>query len=187
MGLVKQPNPSQRSPFSLEDYLADYGVGGTTLGGGGSTLNHELGSLLFPESVTQQEYNLPGHNYAGPGTRVRARIINGDKPVNTLDAASLVHDVEYLSGLYTDADSNMVTNLAASKSGFTVPTYLALKTKDMIGYTPEANLRDYKLAKDLVLSKGLLDGYPDIIFNPEIELTANVQLQSQGAKVGEAP
>lgn len=123
---------------------------------------------LFPESITQQEYNLPFHNYAGPGTRTKARIIDGDKPVNTLDAAALVHDVEYMSGLYDRADTNILNNLAQNAPSTFMPTLLAMKIKNMAGYKPKSNVKDYHAAMKMVLDKGLLNDYPSVTFDPEL-------------------
>ena len=41
------------------------------------------------------ERHLPGHNYTGTGTRVIERKARGDQPVNRVDAASRLHDMEY--------------------------------------------------------------------------------------------
>lgn len=40
------------------------------------------------------ERHLPGLNYCGPGTNVTRRLLEGVKPVNDLDAACLMHDLE---------------------------------------------------------------------------------------------
>ena len=41
------------------------------------------------------ENHLPGYNFCGPGTQVKARLERGDFGVNELDNACRVHDVEY--------------------------------------------------------------------------------------------
>jgi len=41
------------------------------------------------------EYHLPGYNFCGPGTELEERLARGDRPINELDAACLVHDVAY--------------------------------------------------------------------------------------------
>ena len=43
----------------------------------------------------QGEYHLPGHNFTGPGTKLRYRLERGDQPVNKVDALSLHHDMRY--------------------------------------------------------------------------------------------
>jgi hypothetical protein len=40
------------------------------------------------------ERHLPGYNFAGPGTNVERRLREGVEPMNELDAACLVHDLE---------------------------------------------------------------------------------------------
>jgi len=58
------------------------------------------------------EYHLPFHNYAGPGTNLEKRINQGDVPVTPLDAAALVHDMEYLrDDDRSHADQHMIHNL----------------------------------------------------------------------------
>lgn len=41
-----------------------------------------------------QEMHLPGYNYAGPGTNVARRLRNRVRPMNELDKACLVHDLD---------------------------------------------------------------------------------------------
>jgi hypothetical protein len=39
--------------------------------------------------------HLPGYNYAGPGTKLKSRLLKGDKPINKLDAVAQKHDMAY--------------------------------------------------------------------------------------------
>lgn len=41
-----------------------------------------------------EEKHLPGYNFCGPGTNVNRRLKNGVKPMNSLDAACLRHDLD---------------------------------------------------------------------------------------------
>ena len=41
------------------------------------------------------EMHLPGHNFTGPGTRLKERLIRGDQPKNKLDEAAMLHDMAY--------------------------------------------------------------------------------------------
>ena len=43
----------------------------------------------------QGEWHLPGHNFTGPGTKLKYRLERGDEPVNKVDALSLHHDMRY--------------------------------------------------------------------------------------------
>ena len=43
----------------------------------------------------QGEYHLPGHNFTGPGTKLKYRLERGDQPVNKVDALALSHDMRY--------------------------------------------------------------------------------------------
>ena len=56
--------------------------------------------------------HLPGHNFAGPGTDVEKQLREGKYPVNYLDWASLLHDIDYGSHKSTkDADSEFIERL----------------------------------------------------------------------------
>lgn len=55
---------------------------------GGGLLNSAINNLPF-------ELHLPGYNYCGPGTRLRERLIRGDRGVNKLDDACMQHDIAY--------------------------------------------------------------------------------------------
>ena len=41
------------------------------------------------------ELHLPGHSYTGPGTKLKERLLRGDKPINKLDQAAQFHDMAY--------------------------------------------------------------------------------------------
>lgn len=43
----------------------------------------------------QGEWHLPGHNFTGPGTKLKYRLERGDEPINKVDALSLHHDMRY--------------------------------------------------------------------------------------------
>ena len=73
---------------------------------GGSLLNKAINNLPF-------EIHLPGHNFTGPGTKLKKRL-NPDltpkkwnKPFNRVDKAAYHHDVCYLKNDDT-ATSNAV-------------------------------------------------------------------------------
>ena len=46
------------------------------------------------------ELHLPGHKFTGPGTKLKERLLKGDKPRNRLDQASKEHDMAY--ALFSD-------------------------------------------------------------------------------------
>lgn len=43
----------------------------------------------------QGEWHLPGHNFTGPGTKLKYRLEQGQEPINKVDALSLHHDLRY--------------------------------------------------------------------------------------------
>lgn len=55
---------------------------------GGGLLNSVINNLPF-------ELHLPGYNYCGPGTKLRKRLLRGDKGINKLDEACMRHDIAY--------------------------------------------------------------------------------------------
>jgi hypothetical protein len=52
-----------------------------------------LNSLL--NSGKLPELHLPGHNFTGPGTKLRERLLRGDVPVKDLDKSARFHDMIY--------------------------------------------------------------------------------------------
>ena len=55
----------------------------------GGNLNSLLNSGKLPE------LHLPGHNFTGPGTKLKERLLRGDAPVKELDKAAQFHDMTY--------------------------------------------------------------------------------------------
>ena len=55
----------------------------------GGNLNSLLNSGKLPE------LHLPGHNYTGPGTKLKERLLRGDAPVKELDKLAQFHDMSY--------------------------------------------------------------------------------------------
>lgn len=55
---------------------------------GGGLVNSIINNLPF-------ELHLPGYNYCGPGTKLRERLLRGDKGINKLDEACKYHDIAY--------------------------------------------------------------------------------------------
>lgn len=88
------------------------------------------------------------------------RITKQDKPINSLDQAALVHDIEYMRPNVNQfaADNKMWTN-AIKANIFNLPTAnisrLGLLLKDLVGYRPNSSLHDYQLLKQLAVDNGL--------------------------------
>lgn len=55
---------------------------------GRGLVNNLINSLPF-------ELHLPGYNYCGPGTRLKKRLLRGDRGINQLDEACMKHDIAY--------------------------------------------------------------------------------------------
>lgn len=108
------------------------------------------------------QLHLPLHNYAGPNTHIKHNIKSGLMPVNDLDAAALIHDLDYINPKVSqfEADNNMWKNLLR-KSFFNMPvanfTRLALLAKDLFGYNPPKDYNAYLSFRQLAVKKGLID------------------------------
>ena len=110
----------------------------------------------------QNEYHVPGFNYMGPGTKIATRVMNKVRPTNAFDAASLIHDVEYLKENQFEADNNMYLNINR-QSLLNIPVSNYIRTsflvKDIIGYKIEKNEKLYLLLRKRIEEYKLLDGY----------------------------
>lgn len=69
---------------------------------GGGLVNNLINHLPF-------ELHLPGYNYCGPGTKLRERLIRGDKGINELDEACKQHDIAYSN--YSDLSNRHIADL----------------------------------------------------------------------------
>lgn len=110
---------------------------------------------------------MPFHNYMGPGTHVLQRISDGVLPINTLDAAALIHDVEYLKFGQTSADDNYVLNVMKQNKLY-VPIAPAIRAafyiKDIFGYNTHLEPAKYLAARKLIKQGDLLKDYKKMGF-----------------------
>ncbi len=89
--------------------------------------------------------------------------MRGDKPINTLDAAALIHDIEYTSDMSQQrADRNMENNLAAYNDKLSAGLALIFFVKNLIGYDVRVNNKIALYMKYKSLS--LLINYPKMRF-----------------------
>lgn len=72
----------------------------------------------------QIEWHLPGYQFCGPGTHVCKRLKRGDRGINELDYACMIHDIEY----YKYAGSNKGIRKADNR--------LRKKVREMKGLLP---------------------------------------------------
>lgn len=123
---------------------------------------HIKGVELYSQWHTHKntkEYHIPYHNYAGPGTHVIDRLLYNKKPVNYLDEAALIHDIDYMNPYITkdQADANMANNLAKTGAiASALATRLVLKLFNGFG-NKEGNYSDYKLAKSIATNKKFIN------------------------------
>ena len=79
---------------------------------GSGLVNDLLNSGILPE------LHLLGHNYTGPGTQLKQRLLRGDKPINKLDAATREHDMEY--AIFKDTKDRHVFDKKLQKAAFEI-------------------------------------------------------------------
>lgn len=74
-------------------------------------------------------------------------------PINTLDKASMIHDIEYLKKDQFKADNNMWLNIVR-ENPLLLPVAnfarLGLLAKDLVGYKPITDEDEYLQLKNLV-------------------------------------
>lgn len=107
----------------------------------------------YAKEENGNQYHIPYHNYAGPGTHTISNLLNGLEPVDYIDKAALVHDIEYLrEGNKLAADYNMFKNLNRQR-----PDLLLINTAIFLGlvastpfYNPQKNHRVYQAARNKV-------------------------------------
>ena len=80
-------------------------------------------------------------------------VHEGKKPISNLDRAALIHDIEYLKGNQFKADNNMFKNMVKNDL-FSFPHAAVLRAaflfKDLFGYSPKENKRDYEHLKEII-------------------------------------
>lgn len=90
---------------------------------------------------------MPFFQYMGPGTHIIDRINKGILPLNQDDAASLVHDIEYLK--YDD--QAIPDETAVSNAGYlSIPMDLAFKVKRLFGNIGNTSIKDYQKLRKIV-------------------------------------
>ena len=79
------------------------------------------------------------------------------KPINTLDKAALIHDIEYYKGNQFKADNNMFKNIV-KHNPMMLPYASLIRAgfliKDVVGYDVPVNDSQYKHLKELAINKG---------------------------------
>lgn len=83
----------------------------------------------------------------GPGTHIVARIHEGIQPTGQNDAASLIHDVEYLRY----RDQSIPDKTAVSNAGLlAIPMKIAFSIKQLFGNIGEVNQQQYWKLRNVV-------------------------------------
>lgn len=78
------------------------------------------------------QFHFPGQNYTGPGTRIATNFINNVKPNNKTDAATMMHDVDYMIAKDAKqaflADVRAIANSDNSLAGLATKAGLVLRS-----------------------------------------------------------
>ncbi len=77
-------------------------------------VNDLLNSGVLPEM------HLPSHNYTGPGTKLKKRMLRGDKPINKLDEKAMYHDMAY--SIFKDKKDRHVFDKKLQKEALEIMT-----------------------------------------------------------------
>lgn len=70
-------------------------------GAAGNILNRAI-------DILPTELHLPGYQYCGPGTKLKARLARGDPGINKLDSACKLHDIAYSK--FSDSSSRSIAD-----------------------------------------------------------------------------
>ena len=89
---------------------------------GHGVVNDLLNSKILPE------LHIPGHNFTGPGTKVKERLLKGDNPVNELDKAAQFHDMAY--SIFKDTKDRHVFDKKLQDEAFNVVKNSSTSLKD---------------------------------------------------------
>jgi len=107
-------------------------------------------------------YHVPFHKYAGPGTNIRNKILEGVRPFQSnLDESAIIHDIEYMKpNNQWNADNNMAWNLARNGNyAEAIISRLAFLVKDLTGLKrkDKTDLNEYNQLKAIATAKGLIN------------------------------
>lgn len=103
------------------------------------------------------ELHLPGYNYCGPGTRLRERLIRGDKGVNELDEYCKQHDIAYMKS------NNLQDRHAADKILMKVAKKRASSSQARIGEKLAANIVNKAMMAKLSHGSGLKKTFKNVV------------------------
>ncbi len=142
--------------------------------------------LKTGEDESTFEFHLPNlpfdptklfYNFAGPGTHIYQRIKDHVMPINRMDAAALIHDIEYLGLPQWIADQNAIKNAG--------PIYgklmkAAFAVKDVVGYDIKLQPELYEHLREIVSND---PGYREIFNKYGIEFAEGAPNLSNGDNV----
>jgi len=113
--------------------------------------------VQYTKKETGLQLHLPFHKYAGPGTHLMSNLIFRVKPINSLDQASLIHDIDYLNPYISKwkADNNMASNLAKRNVALSATVRLALASGSYL-VPRKTDYKEYVEAKKLAYMNGFV-------------------------------
>ncbi|CAK1599126.1 unnamed protein product [Parnassius mnemosyne] len=80
---------------------------------GSGIINKVIDNLPF-------ELHLPGYQFCGHGTKLQKRLLKGDRGINKLDEACMLHDIAYTN---KDSGVRQKADLAILKVEFEIRRY----------------------------------------------------------------
>lgn len=103
------------------------------------------------------ELHLPGYNYCGPGTKLRERLIRGDKGVNKLDEYCKEHDIVYMK------TQNLEVRHKADKVLMKMAKRRSKSSHASIGEKLAANIVNKAMLMKVSNGAGLKDSFKKIV------------------------
>ena len=120
----KRPRGAPGIQYMLKGFCTVCGKGQAQIVPG--KVGGDLNSVLNPGKLP--ELHLPGHNFAGPGTKLKERLLRGDTPVKELDKADQFHDMTY--AIFKDKKDRHVFDKKLLDEAFNIVKNLKNSLKD---------------------------------------------------------
>ena len=89
----------------------------------------------------------------GPGTHILTRLREGIQPISRVDAAAMIHDIEYLNPHISesDADANALRNAGSYVNPIKILMKIGFTIKDLFGgYKSRKSIKDYYECRSIV-------------------------------------
>lgn len=112
--------------------------------------------------------------YMGPGTHIIDRLMTNVQPTNKVDAASMIHDLEYLNPYVSEqtADQTALDNSGGYFNPLKILMKVGFKIKDIAGgYNSKKNYKTYLKGLNLLTNnyKHVINKYNLKLSKPDLK------------------